>query len=1009
MRALLFLLALVSLPALAAGLNDTGIAFCGDEITNVADCATVAGNGGTYPRQDARYGRDAATTAGQVAKVGSGEAGFDFTALNASGQPTTPSSGANPHPCVRDNVTGLIWEVKTADDGLRDQKWTYSWYDSVHNYGGYSSYGSNCKTSGRCDTEKYVADVNAAALCGFSDWRMPTTNELQGIVHFGRTDPAIDPTFFPNTPSSIFWSGSPGVEWEGAWHVEFSGGQVSYVYYYNTYTPYRRDGHSVRLVRAGQSLSTVALTLSATGTGYGTLTGSPGSLNCTITAGVASGICSASPEIGSTVLLTASPATGSAFTGWSGACSGSSATCNLSNITAAKNVIATFTLNTYAITATANPLAGGSASCTPNPVGYGGSANCTATPNAGYTLSAWSGDCSGTTCNLSNVTTTKNVTAYFYPSILANQTITFGTAPSIAVGGTGTVSATGGGSGQPVTFSSLTTSICSVSNSTVTGVAAGTCTIAANQAGNASYNAAPQVTQDIAIGKVSQTIAFGAAPSMVVGGTGNVSATATSGLAVTFSSLTTSICTVSGSTVSGIAAGTCTIAANQSGNSTYNAATQVTQNIAIGKVSQNIAFGAAPSVVVVGTGNVSATATSGLAVAFSSLSTSICSVSGTAVTGISAGTCTIAANQSGNSTYNAAPQVTQDITIGKVSQTIAFGTAPSVVVGGTGTVSATGGGSGQPVTFSSLTTSICSVSGTAVNGIATGTCTIAANQAGNASYNAATQVTQNIAIGKASQTITFGAAPSVVVGGTGNVSATATSGLAVTFSSLTTSICTVSGSTVSGLTAGTCTIAGNQDGNASYNAAPQVTQSFSVVPAQTRYTKIANNGTALPDSAALGSGATQWACTRDNTSGLTWEVKTTDGGLRDWNKAYTNYDDPTQAQKWNGGSPINPTQAEIDGASNTIGLINAVNASALCGYHDWKRPSVDELYALVDTANAPTINLTFFPNTQKSYFWSGSPSADYARGSWAVDFYHGSVFYNLRDNANKVRLVRAGQ
>lgn len=247
MRALISLLACVTLPALAAGFNDTGIIFCGDDTTNVADCATVAINGGTHPSQDARYGRDAAVTAGQVTKVGGGEAGFDFTALDASGQLTTTSSGATPHPCVRDNVTGLVWEVKTADGGLRDQKWTYSWYDSVHNYQGLLGVpsGGTCKITGHCDTEKYVADVKASRLCGFTDWRMPTDDELQGIVHYGRTDPSIEPVYFPNTPSSNFWSGSPGTRSSNAWDVDFVYGFVGY--YYG-----RGYDFSVRLVRGGQ-------------------------------------------------------------------------------------------------------------------------------------------------------------------------------------------------------------------------------------------------------------------------------------------------------------------------------------------------------------------------------------------------------------------------------------------------------------------------------------------------------------------------------------------------------------------------------------------------------------------------------------------------------------------------------------------------------------------------------------------------------------------------------------
>lgn len=82
---------------------------------------------------------------------------------------------------------------------------------------------------------------------------------------------------------------------------------------------------------------------------------------------------------------------------------------------------------------------------------------------------------------------------------------------------------------------------------------------------------------------------------------------------------------------------------------------------------------------------------------------------------------------------------------------------------------------------------------------------------------------------KTSQTITFGAAPTgIYPGGTGTVSATASSGLPVTFSSKTTGICTVLGSTVTGVSAGTCTVAGNQAGDGSYSAAPEVTQSFAV-------------------------------------------------------------------------------------------------------------------------------------------------------------------------------------
>jgi Protein of unknown function (DUF1566) len=249
MRTLLTLLALVSLPSLAAGLlNDTGIGYCSDGATNTINCSTVSADSGTHPRQDARYGRDAAAADGKLSKIGGGEAGFDFTALNASGQATTPSAGAIPPLCVRDNVTGLIWEVKTSDGSLRDQKWTYTWYDSVHYYGGNpgTASGGTCKTTGRCDTEKFVADVNSTALCGYTDWRMPTVKELESILHRGRTNPAIEPTYFPNTPSWHFWSGSPVADWNGnAWFVHFVNG-------YTDASLFRSNGLHVRLVRSGQ-------------------------------------------------------------------------------------------------------------------------------------------------------------------------------------------------------------------------------------------------------------------------------------------------------------------------------------------------------------------------------------------------------------------------------------------------------------------------------------------------------------------------------------------------------------------------------------------------------------------------------------------------------------------------------------------------------------------------------------------------------------------------------------
>jgi hypothetical protein len=113
---------------------------------------------------------------------------------------------------------------------------------------------------------------------------------------------------------------------------------------------------------------------------------------------------------------------------------------------------------------------------------------------------------------------------------------------------------------------------------------------------------------------------------------------------------------------------------------------------------------------------------------------------------LTAGNCVIAANQAGNANYAAAPQATQTIAVGAGAQNISFSPAPSLAVGGTGTVTATGGASGNTVTFTSTTPSICTVTGSTVTVLTAGSCVIAANQAGNANYAAAAQATQTITI-----------------------------------------------------------------------------------------------------------------------------------------------------------------------------------------------------------------------------------------------------------------------
>jgi len=222
----LFFLAACAL-AQTSPLNDTGQTQCFQAGTpGLGPCTQAnAGDAGGHPRQDGRFGRDAQAGAGALTKVGAGAGGFDFTKIanNGSELPVsaTLGSGSTDWACTRDNVTGLIWEVKTP---------------------------ANANATFRFDQASVLhADaINDDQLCDFNDWRVPTRRELLSIFHDGATSsPQIDTTFFPNTQNYFYWSSdilapSPS----NAWIVSFVNG--------NSNASSQPNLYHVRLVRNGQ-------------------------------------------------------------------------------------------------------------------------------------------------------------------------------------------------------------------------------------------------------------------------------------------------------------------------------------------------------------------------------------------------------------------------------------------------------------------------------------------------------------------------------------------------------------------------------------------------------------------------------------------------------------------------------------------------------------------------------------------------------------------------------------
>ena len=149
-------------------------------------------------------------------------------------------------------------------------------------------------------------------------------------------------------------------------------------------------------------------------------------------------------------------------------------------------------------------------------------------------------------------------------------------------------------------------------------------------------------------------------------------------------------------------------------------------------------------------------------------------------------------------------------------------------------------------------------------------------------------------------------------------------------------------------------------------------------------------------------------CVKDNSTGLTWEGKPT-GGFRASSNYYTNYDSTTALQNCSGSTCVAPTQSQIDAATNSIGYKNAVNASALCGYTDWRLPTLTELQSLVLTGvGSPTIDTTWFPNTQPWYMTS-TPDSSFAGSAWFVGFVSGATTTGYRynyDHDHHLRLMR---
>jgi hypothetical protein len=192
------------------------------------------------------------------------------------------------------------------------------------------------------------------------------------------------------------------------------------------------------------------------------------------------------------------------------------------------------------------------------------------------------------------------------------------------------------------------------------------------------------------------------------------------------------------------------------------------------------------------------------------------------------------------------------------------------------------------------------------------------------------------------------------------------------------------------------------------------------------YSKISNSGDPLPDSAKLGSGANDWACTKDNRTGLIWEVKTTDFGLRDVGWGYSWYQrfDNGGDEGFKNGAYYNKKQHPeycYGSECDTTAFTYSVNTKGLCGKNDWRMPTIDEIVKLIVCSDGkyeadgsctnfggieePAINTTYFPHMDGTY-WSSSPDANNSSYARDVDFHSGIASINYKSQGLNLLLVR---
>ena len=388
----------------------------------------------------------------------------------------------------------------------------------------------------------------------------------------------------------------------------------------------------------------------------------------------------------------------------------------------------------------------------------------------GVTYQVGSGPCSvsgstltGTDAGNCSVTATKAADATYASTTSApvTVTVTVGLAPqspltllasptTVNVAGTSALSTVGGSGTGGVTYQ-VVSGPCSVGGATLTGADAGSCSVTAIKAADATYASATSVPVTVTVGLAPQSpLTLHASPTTVdVGGTGALSAAGGSGTGAVSYQLVSGPCSVSGSTLTGTGAGSCSVTATKAADAAFAAATSTPATVTVGLAPQSpLTLLASPTTVRVdATGTLSTTGGSGTGAVTYSLLGGPCSLSGSTLTGLQRGSCTVTATKAADAAFAQATSAPVTVTV-ELAPQMALAVVPSpttVAAGGTSTLSTTGGSGTGAVTYS-LVSGPCSLSGATLTALRKGSCWVTGTKAADATYAQATSAPVTVTV-----------------------------------------------------------------------------------------------------------------------------------------------------------------------------------------------------------------------------------------------------------------------